>query len=366
MALAVAEGMPLGIDLRTLRMVWSVLVVAAAVALLYTLRHLLVLLTLSIFFAYLLYPLVWRIERHLPTRHRRTLALLLTYGLLTVAIVGAAMSLGPRLVVEVRGLMNRLPAMAADVQSGALLQGVLTRFGVPQDTIAAVEETLRAHAGEWLGAARHFATAVLGWLAGAWTVVLVPIFAFILLANGELVSAAGNFFAERRHRQLWRRVACDLHAALGHYVRALMLLSLATFAAWSLVLGIARVPYALVLAAVAALLEFVPLVGPLMAGVIAVLVSMMTGYAHPILIAGFVIAWRLVQDYVTSPLVMGHGIDVPPGLVIFAILAGGEIAGPVGMFLAVPVVAAVTIIWRDSRESAQAAEAVSPAVRRVS
>jgi predicted PurR-regulated permease PerM len=145
-----------------------------------------------------------------------------------------------------------------------------------------------------------------------------------------------------------------------------MLLSLATFAAWSMVLGIAGVPYALVLAAVAALLEFVPLVGPLIAGVIAVAVSMMAGYAHPLLLGGFVIAWRLVQDYVTSPLVMGHGIEVPPGLVIFAILAGGEIAGPMGMFLAVPVVSAVRIIWRDSRESAQAAETASPAVRRVS
>ena len=358
--------MLLGIDLRTLRVVWTVLVVATAVALFYTLRHLLVLVTLSVFFAYLLYPLVWRIEGHLPTRHRRTIALLLTYSLLAIGIAGAVMTLGPRLVVEVRGLMHRLPAMAEDFQSGAMLQGVLSRFGVPEGTIAAVDETIRAHAGEWLGAARHFATTLLGWLAGAWTVVLVPIFAFILLANGELVSAAGNFFAERRHRHLWRRVACDLHVALGHYVRALMLLSLATFVAWSMVLGIAGVPYALVLAAVAALLEFVPLVGPLMAGVIAVAVSMMAGYAHPLLLACFVIAWRLVQDYVTSPLVMGHGIEVPPGLVIFAILAGGEIAGPMGMFLAVPVVSAVRIIWRDSRESAQAAEVASPAVRRVS
>jgi len=59
---------------------------------------------------------------------------------------------------------------------------------------------------------------------------------------------------------------------------------------------------------------------------------------------------------------MGRGIELPPGLVIFAILAGGELAGPVGMFLAVPVVAAARIIWRDSQEEAQAAD---PAVRRV-
>jgi predicted PurR-regulated permease PerM len=355
--------MPLGIDLRTLRVVWTILVVAAALALVYGLRHLLVLLAFSVFFAYLLYPLVWRIEVRLPTRHRRVIALVLTYALLTVAIVGVGMIFGPRLSADVRGLAQRLPGMTADLQSGALLHRVLGRFGIPHDVIASIDGAIRSHAGEWAGAVQQFGKVVLGWATGVWGVVLVPIFAFILLANGELAASAGKFFAERRHRQLWRRVAYDLHEALGHYVRALLLLSLATLVAWTIVLSVARVPYALVLAAVAALLEFVPLVGPLVAALIAVGVSMLTGYAHPLLVAGFAAAWRLVQDYITSPLVMGRGIELPPGLVIFAVLAGGELAGPVGMFLAVPVVAALRIIRRDSREEALAAPA---AVRRAS
>jgi predicted PurR-regulated permease PerM len=363
MSLAGSERMPLGIDMRTLRVVWTILVVAAALGLVYGLRHLLVLLALSIFFAYLLYPLVWRLEPVLPTRHRRVLALLVTYAVLVAVVVGAAMIFGRRLSADVQSLAQRLPAMAADFRSGAMLQSVLGRFGVPDDLIAWIDGAVRAHAGEWAGAAQQFGKAVLGWVASIWGIVLVPIFAFILLANGEIIGTAGTFFAERRHRQLWRRVACDLHEALGHYVRAILLLSLATLVAWTIVLSIARVPYALVLALVAALLEFVPLVGPLVAGVIAVLVSMMTGYAHPVLLAGFAIAWRLVQDYVTSPLVMGRGIELPPGLVIFAVLAGGELAGPVGMFLAVPVLAAVRIVWRDSREEAQG---LPPTVRRAS
>ena len=344
--------MPLGIDLRTLRVVWTILVVAVGLALVYGLRRLLVLVALSVFFAYLLYPLVSRLERRLPTAHRRVLALLLTYAVLVVALVAATAIFGPRLSADVRGLVQKLPAMTADFQSGATLERVLGRFGVPPDLIASIDDAIRSHAGEWIGAAQQFGKAVLGWVAGIWSVVLVPIFAFILLANGEIVAGAGTFLAERRHRHLWRRVAFDLHDALGHYVRALLLLSLATLVAWTIMLSLARVPYALVLAVVAALLEFVPLVGPLVAALIAVVVSMMTGYAHPFLVAGFAIAWRLVQDYVTSPLVMGHGIELPPGLVIFAILAGGELAGPLGMFLAVPVLAAVRIIWRDSREQA--------------
>jgi len=349
--------MPLGLDARTLRVAWTVVVVAATLIVLYSLRRLLVLLAFSIFFAYLLYPVVWRIEHRLPTRHRRVVALLLTYAVLVVVIVAASMLVGPRLSQDVSSLIQRLPAMAADIQSGAMLERVLGGFGVPDDMIVSIDAALRAHASEWARAAQQFGRAVLAWLASIWTVVLVPIFAFILLANGEIASTAGKFFAERRHRQLWRRVVCDLHEALGDYVRALLLLSVATLLAWSLVLTIARAPYALVLAGIAALLEFVPLVGPLVAGALAVFVSMMSGYAHPLLIAGFAIAWRLVQDYVTSPLVMGRGVELPPGLVILAVLAGGELAGPVGMFVAVPVLAAARILWRDSRDASQGAPA---------
>ena len=357
--------MTLGVDLRALRVVWTILLVAAVLALLYGLRHLLVLVAFSLFVAYLLHPLVWRIERHVPTRHRRVLALVLTYALIVGAIVALTLTLGPRLTDEVRGLAQRVPQMSEDLRTGALLHGVLARFGLPESTIDSIDAAVRAHAGEWAAGAQRFAVSTFAWLAGAWTIVLVPIFAFFLLANGELVTAAAGFFTERRHRHLWRRVAYDLHAALGQYVRALMLLSVATLVVWTAVLAIARVPYALVLATIAALLEFVPLVGPLVAGAIAVVVSMMTGYGHPFLIAGFALAWRLVQDYVTSPLVMGRGIELPPGLVIFAIIAGGELAGPVGMFLAVPVVAAARIIWRDSREEPQAADTTTGAVRRV-
>src|SRR5262249_35984909 len=106
--------MPLGIDLRTLRVVWTILVVAAGLELVYRPRRLLVLVALSVFFAYLLYPLVSRLERRLPTPHRRVLALLLTYAVLVVALVAATAVFGPRLSEDVRGLVQKLPAMAAD------------------------------------------------------------------------------------------------------------------------------------------------------------------------------------------------------------------------------------------------------------
>jgi predicted PurR-regulated permease PerM len=76
------------------------------------------------------------------------------------------------------------------------------------------------------------------------------------------------------------------------------------------------------------------------------LASLFAGYAHPFLLLGFLVGWRLIQDYVTSPFVMARGVELHPALVIFGVLAGGEIAGVPGMFLSIPVMAAAPVIWR--------------------
>ena len=104
------------------------------------------------------------------------------------------------------------------------------------------------------------------------------------------------------------------------------------------------VPYALLIAAVAAPLEFIPVIGPLTAAAFALLVAGFSGYEHLVWIAGFLVGYRLFQDYVLSPYLMSEGIELHPVLVIIGILAGEEIAGVPGMFLAIPLLASGKII----------------------
>jgi predicted PurR-regulated permease PerM len=70
------------------------------------------------------------------------------------------------------------------------------------------------------------------------------------------------------------------------------------------------------------------------------------GYAHPVWLIVFLSVWRLLQDYVTAPRVMGESLEINPLMQIFAVLAGAEIAGVVGALISVPLVAALRIIWR--------------------
>jgi len=345
-----------GLDRRTARVVWTVLVFAAGLFLVYQLRTMLLLFVFSLFFAYLIFPVVRVVERRLPPRVGRPLAIGAVYVLLLLALAGLGLSLGPRLTDEVTHLTEKGPEIAERVASGEIVTGLLVRRGWEAARVAQVEGALRAHAGQIIGYVQVAVAALLGWLAGAWVIVLVPVFAFFILKDADPAAAGiDGLIPEPRQRDLFRAIADDVHLLLAQYVRALILLSLITFVAWSAVFFAAGVPYPVGLAAIAAVLELLPILGPITAGVIVVSVALFGGYPHPGLVLLFVIAWRGIQDYLWSPLVMGKGIEIHPAIVIFGVIAGGEIAGPAGMFLSVPVIAALRIVWRRVRDAGSVA-----------
>ncbi len=343
-----------GLDPDTARVAWTLLAIAAMLALVYLIRRVLLVIAFSVFFAYLIFPLVRAGQRFIPGLASRARAIVLVYLVLIGAVAGLGAAVGPRVSSDVRGLADKVPDISRESTS-AIVGRTLERFGWREEIVDRIEGAVESHAGEILASTQGAATAVLKWLAGAWVVVLVPIFAFFILKDAEeFVATVTGLFEQGRHRRRSLEIMRDLHHLLGEYMRALVLLSIITFAVWSIVFLIAGLPYPFMLATAGGVLEALPLVGPFVAGVIVVTVAVFTGYGHALLLIGFIVAWRLVQDYVTNPLVMGRGIELHPALVIFGVIAGGEIAGPVGMFLSIPVLAGLRVFWRHAREARRA------------
>jgi len=324
---------------------WTVLVFVGALALVYALRHVLLLGALSLFFAFLLFPLVRLTERRLV--RSRLLAIAVVYLVVLAAVGGAAVAVGPRLGAEVQSLAQQFPEMSKRLQSGELVTSLLARNGWEWEQIREIDRLLQTHMGAIIGYAQQAATEALKWLAGAWVIILIPIFAFFILKDVERFTSVTIWrLGAAGQRGMWWGLADDLHVLLGQYIRALVLLALLTFVAWSALFLAAGVPYALVLAGIGGALEFIPVVGPLTAGVVVVGVCLFTGYGHPWLLVVFILVWRGIQDYALSPLIMARGIDIHPALVIVGVLAGGAIAGVTGLFLSVPVIAAIRIARR--------------------
>jgi len=181
-------------------------------------------------------------------------------------------------------------------------------------------------------------------------VVLIPILSFMLIKDARSMRATFlGWIEEHNTRETWRAILDDTNVLLGHYIRALLLLSIATLISYSVAFTLMGISYALLLAAIAAVLEFVPLIGPLLALGVALTVAAVTGYDHLLWMVLFVAAYRVFQDYILSPFLMSEGVNVHPLLVILGVFAGEQIGGMAGMFLAVPALAITRIVLRACR-----------------
>ena len=112
---------------------------------------------------------------------------------------------------------------------------------------------------------------------------------------------------------------------------------------------VSGVPYAFVLGTAGGQIEFIPEVGPLVAAAVILGVALLMTYPHWLVLLVFLAGWRLVQDYVISPRIMGKSMELHPLAAIFGVLAGGEIAGVLGIYLSIPIMASLRIVWRRWR-----------------
>jgi predicted PurR-regulated permease PerM len=184
----------------------------------------------------------------------------------------------------------------------------------------------------------------------AWLVLLVPILAAFFLREAQTFSRVGlAMVTARPQREFMEGVLSDLNEMLAQFIRAQLTLAGLSLVAYSAFLGAMQVPYWLVLGTAGGILEFVPVVGPLMAGTLIIAVALLTSYSHWLVVLIFLGAWRVVQDYLVSPRILGKSTQLHPLAAIFGVLAGGEIAGVLGIYLSIPVMASLRIVWRRWR-----------------
>ena len=219
-----------------------------------------------------------------------------------------------------------------------------------------------AAAGQHASTALAGLVTLLGYLP--W-LVLVPILAFFLLKDADSFRRAALLMVPRG-RLRWRvdDLLRDVNRVLAAYVRAQLLACLLVGVVCTIGFIVINVPYALVLGLLAGLLEFIPLVGPLVIAGIAVLVASFHSLALAFGVLLFLGVLRLAQDYVVYPRLIGHGVRLHPLAVILAILCGAELGGVAGIFLAIPAVAVLSVgyqHWLAHRAASMADVATSAA-----
>jgi predicted PurR-regulated permease PerM len=332
----------LGLDRRAAQYTWTAAVILLLLIMLYRIRTALFVFILALLFAYLLAPLVDLVDRVLGGRRTRTPALVIAYLLLIGVLVFAGVGLGSRIADEANNLITRLPDLVgkAEPAPSAPPQTVV------ESIMDSVRSQIRLHAGDVVSYLPRAGLKVLSFAGNLVWVIIVPILSFFFLKDGRVMwQKLVGLIDEGPRRSLIQDIARDVNVLLAQYMRALTILSLFTLTFFSFYLSVTHVPYALLLAAMAGILEFIPMIGPLTAATAIVLVSLFSGYPHLLWILIFMGVYRLFQDYVLSPRLMSEGMELHPLLVMFGVFAGGELGGVPGTFLSVPVLALMRILY---------------------
>jgi predicted PurR-regulated permease PerM len=345
------------IDKRTTSVLFTISVFAIAAWTAYQGRKPLLMLIFGVLFAYLLEPLVVKFQGWFGGS--RSVGIALTYFILATALSFFLFAVGPRMQTGAIKLSQELPTLLKNIDSGQIAQQVGRKQGWSYDTRLEIQQFLASHRGlvqSYIGTGDR-ATEVAGQLA--W-LGLIPIFAiFVLKGKSRFAATLFNLADTYHDRRFLRAVVNDLDLMLASYIRAQLLLAVVSLTVYTAFLTIIGFPFSFLIGGISGVMEFIPVLGPLASGSLILGIAILSGYAHLPAILLFLLVWRILQDYVTFPLLVGRGIKLHSLAVILGVFVGGEVAGIPGIFLSVPIMATLRILWKNWKLREEVVERIS-------
>ncbi len=338
------------IDVRTSRVLITILLFALVLGFLYVAHHTLIAFLFAVFFAYLVDPAVSRCEKW--TRSRGG-AIAIIYILLLALLVTFFFFVGPQIGRQAQKLTTALPASPNKVTSSGIsdiTEKIGNQHGWSRNTINRLKEFLNQHQKDIVQLAQRLGIRVAEVAQQSWLVIVVPLLAAFFLRDGRAFSdVALSLVQTKPQREFLQGVLDDMNQMLAHFIRAQLTLAALSWVVYTGFMSAMSVPYALVLGTAGGVMEFIPVVGPLVAAVVIMGIALLMTYSHWLVLLIFLASWRLTQDYVISPRIMGRSLELHPLAAIFGVLAGAEIAGVLGVYLSIPVMASLRIVWRRWR-----------------
>jgi predicted PurR-regulated permease PerM len=334
-------------DSRTARVLVTVLLFALGLGFLYVTRETLIAFLFAIFFAYLVSPLVANLEKLLKGRGR---AIAVIYALLVALVVVFFVIVGPKVTRDAGRFGHALPGLLEKVSSGELTSSLENKHGWSHNTVIELQNFLVSHENDITGIAQRIGLRTADVAKQAWLLFVVPLLSIFFLKDGRAFSSfLLSTVQSRPQREFLENVLNDLNQMLAHFIRAQLTLAALSLIVYSAFLGIMKFPYPLVLGTIGGMLEFIPVIGPLVAALAILTVALLTSYQHWLVVLIFLVVWRVTQDYVSSPHIMGESMELHPLAAIFGVMAGAEIAGILGIYLSIPVMASLRIVFRRWR-----------------
>ena len=335
--------------LRDLLIVASV---GAAIWVAHRLGRIVLVLVLAMFFAYVIAPLVELAQHPVSMNGRsrrlpRGLAIAAVYLLLTSGLAAGGALLWPSAAAQIDEAIASGPMYT---ESFRVWEHGWTRYyerlRIPLELRHSIDQSVLGAGDAAVAYARGSLLALIGILSDVPWLVLVPVLAFLMLKDAAAIRRTILTALPHRVQLRSHRLFEELNATLAAYVRAQLIACVVVGSLSGVGFALLGNPYAVLLGVLAAVLEFVPLVGPLVVATVAVVIAALHDPMLAVWTAVFLTVLRVVEDYVIYPRLIGRDIHLHPLVVILAVLAGVELDGIAGIFIAVPIVALVTVSAR--------------------
>ena len=301
--------------------------------------------------AYIGDPLVDRLEAR---KLSRTVSVTLVFLILSLVALALLLILVPMLERQFILLGSRLP-LYLDTLQQKVLPSLSAYLGVDNATfdLATLKNLVREQWGGTVkGAFALLSRSGMTLLAWGANMMLIPVVTFYLLRDWDILVARIHELIPRRAEAVVARLARASDEVLGAFLRGQLLVMLALGSIYSVGLSLVGLELALLIGMLAGLVSFVPYLG-FIVGIAAAGVAALMQYQElmPLLyIAGVFMLGQAAEGMLLTPLLVGDKIGLHPVAVIFAVLAGGQLFGFVGILLALPVAAVVMVLLRYTHE----------------
>lgn len=307
----------------------KVFLVAAGIFLLYYVRDIVALIFIVLVLVATFSPIIKIWQKYLG----RILSIILLFLALIILITGAIYIIFPPLVDEVTQLAISVPTYISQTNINSLRQYT------PE--IRSGLQSLSSNLGSITTNLYSITAGVFG---AVFSILMILVLTFYMLVEEVGIKKQISAFFSEEHREEGIEVINKIAVKVGAWFRGQIFLGFAIFMITYIGLTLFDVPYALVLALLAGILEIVPTVGPFVSGAVAVLFALTISPWKALFVAIFYLAVQLFENNVLVPKIMQKAIGISPVIIIIAIVIGAKLLGIVGAILAIPLAASLSVI----------------------
>ena len=295
--------------------------------------------------AYFLDPIADRLERAGLSRVGATVTISLVALLIAVLLILAII---PTLIQQLTDLINAAPEIARRLQTFLTerFPELTDSTSTIRQTLAQIAEGIQAKGGQL---AETLLSSAMSLVSAVIFIVVVPVVAFYMLLDWDHMVGKIDSLLPRAHAPTIRKLGHEINAVLAGFVRGQLSVCLLLGTFYSIALMVAGLQFGLIVGAIAGAITFIPYVGSLVGGALAIGLALFQFWGDWVsiaIIAGIFAAGQFIEGNILTPKLVGNSVGLHPVWLLFALSAFGSLFGFVGMLVAVPVAAAIGVFAR--------------------